>query len=533
MRLVSGAEILELDKSVGIPSLVLMENAGLAVANYIVQKFEGKKVSVAIIVGGGNNGADGLVVARKLFTLGINVKVFPTSDPPYSYKSEEAMTNLHLTRDIIKVPFCDSFGEISQFNVIVDAILGAGSRAGTSSKNSEIFQSIFDQINACRSERGASVVAVDIPSGICPTSGIKLYDRPVKADATITFGVVKSGLIFYPAASFVGEVVLASICFPREISSATNLNFSLTPVPTLSPRDPLGHKGTFGKVFVIAGSDQYYGAPLFSSLSFLRSGGGYARLFCSDSVSSVVAASAPEIVQLGDSWTIVSTNFLCNDSDVVIVGPGIGLGSSAEDKMSACIDMLCGETRKKVKAIILDGDALTLLSNPTSSLRDIVTRLSGVGIQVILTPHPGELARLFNISAESEYERIVATQKKLAEEFSVNACPIIVVKGARSATVNSQSIYVNRTGNSGMATCGSGDVLTGIIGSTICNYSGTIIEAVAAAVFIHGLAGDLAAQSIGEDGMVASDILNLVPEAMKRIRLQRIDLERIYIPRIV
>lgn len=532
MRLVSGAEILELDKSVGIPSLVLMENAGLAVANYIVQKFEGQKVSVAIIVGGGNNGADGLVVARKLFTLGINVKVFPTSDPPYLYKSEEAMTNLHLTRDIIKVPFCDSFGEISQFNVIVDAILGAGSRAGTSSKNKEIFQSIFDQMNACR-ERGASVVAVDIPSGICPTSGIKLYDRPVEADATITFGVLKSGLIFYPAASFVGELVLASICFPREISSVTNLNFSLTPVPTLSPRDPLGHKGTFGKVFVIAGSDQYYGAPLFSSLSFLRSGGGYARLFCSNSVSSVVASSAPEIVQLGDSWTTVSKNFLCKDSDVVIVGPGIGLGRSAEDNMSACIDLLCEETRKKVKAIIFDGDALTLLSNPTSSLRDIITRLSGVGIEVILTPHPGELARLFNISAESEYGRILATQKKLAEEFSVSACPIIVVKGARSATVNSQSIYVNRTGNSGMATCGSGDVLTGIIGSAICNLSGSVIEAVGAAVFIHGLTGDLAAQSIGEDGMVASDILNYVPEAIKRIRLQRHDLERIYIPRIV
>ena len=543
-QLVSGPEILEIDKSVGIPSIILMENAGLSVSNYILNHLEPKNrmLSVAVVCGGGNNGADGLVVARKLHSLGHYVEIFFVSSRMCgevdsvvsSFKSEEGMLNAHLALVTHEIPFhTTSIGDLENFSVIVDAILGAGTRRGTDSAQETRLQSLFDAINDLCKE--ALVVSVDVPSGICPTSGICLYARPIRPSATITFGLVKSGLAFYP---FVGDLVLSTISYPRHLEVKSDHGImSLCDIPLLSPRDPLGHKGSFGKIFVLAGSGQYFGAPMFSSLSFLKAGGGYARLFCPNAVAAVVAGSAPEVVQLGNQWTDSVERFLITDSDVVIVGPGLGLDQAACNDLESCIKFItsneahCGS---RVKAIVFDGDGLTILAMKKSMLLTVVAQLTNAGIETILTPHPGELCRLFNISETSEYERICATQKIIASSYKDQKLTV-VVKGATSATVSEHSIVLNVSGNSGMATCGSGDSLTGIIAAMVCNSPplSNIQEATSAGVFIHGLAGDLAATTFGQDGMVASDILNHISAAMLEVRTSRDGLIKKYLPRIV
>ncbi|TEB19970.1 ATP-dependent (S)-NAD(P)H-hydrate dehydratase [Perkinsus sp. BL_2016] len=536
-QLVTGPEILELDKSVGIPPIIMMENAGLSVSNYILNRLvlKNQYLSVAVVCGGGNNGADGLVVARKLHSLGHHVEVFFVSPRVCgdvdsvlsSFKSEEGLLNAQLALVTHEIPFHTTLGHLGKFSVIIDAILGAGTRPTSDFAQETRLQCVFDAINDLCKE--ALVVSVDVPSGICPTSGICLYARPIRPSATITFGRVKSGLAFY---QYVGELVLATISYPRHVEFKSDRGImSFCDIPILSSRDPLGHKGSFGKVFVLAGSGRYYGAPMFSSMSFLKAGGGYARLFCPNAVGAVVAGSAPEVVQLGNEWTEVVEEFLITDSDVVVAGPGIGLDQAACDDLNSCIKVMI---RSRVKAVVFDGDALTILAKGKSMLQSVVAQLTNAGIDTILTPHPGELRRLFSVSETSEYGRICATQKVIASSYKDQKLTV-VVKGATSATVSSHSIVLKVSGNSGMATCGSGDSLTGVIAAMVCNslLSNDIQEAITAGVFIHGLAGDLAATSVGEDGMVATDILNHIPAAMQELRTSRDSLIKKYLPRIV
>ena len=513
----SGKEILEIDNYViselGVPSMLLMENAGLAVASRITEIW-GNDCSVAVICGPGNNGADGLVVARKLSSLGMPVEVFC----PYGeFKTEIANVQKKLCRDVYQIPIREGVPPTLSQDVIVDAILGAGASRDVD----DATQKIFDSIN----NSGKPVVAVDIPSGICPTSGKLFAVRPVKAHTTVTFGLVKSGLIFYPGASYVGKLQLASICYPK-CSLIELLSMQVTSLPELKPRDPVGHKGSFGKAFVLAGSEQYYGAPLLSALSFLKTGGGYVRLFCPPSVGAVVACSAPEIVQLGYSWSQGNENFL-RESDVVIIGPGLGLSETSRENVRHSLNVLTGGN-KRVKAVIFDGDGLTILA--AIGLGETITSLTRVGIKVIVTPHQGEWRRLFNqISTPtlSEYEVAVKTYDIVKNSFPDLW---VVAKGARTSTVSKDGIWINISGNSGMATCGSGDVLTGIVAAMICNLDCSP-AAVAAGVFIHGLAGDTA----GQEGLVASEIMNHVPTVLRKLRSEsdRKSLKEKYFPSLV
>jgi NAD(P)H-hydrate epimerase len=521
-KLASGKQVLGIDEYVisesGFPSVLLMENAGLAVARVIEETFKGERKSVALVCGPGNNGADGLIVARKLHTLGWEVEVFLTFNG--DMKSEEGKLHMRLCKDVYNISVT---GEIpSRFNhaVIVDAVLGAGAARRVDYATQKIFDAIHDS--------PGTVVAVDIPSGICPSSGKLLADRPVKAHTTVTFGLLKSGLVFYPGASYTGTQVLATISYPK-CSLIELLNMRLTALPVLKDRDVQGHKGTFGKAFFLAGSEQYYGAPLLSSLSFLKSGGGYARLFCPKNVGSVVASQAPEIVELGNDWS-PDVEGLLLESDVVVVGPGIGLSEEAHHNLVHCVNILVGK-KQKVRAIIFDGDALTILAK--SDFRKTFSDLKNAGIQVIVTPHQGEWYRLFpqQHKLDSEYEFAQKTFEILKQDMSDL---IVVAKGARTTTVSREGIWVNKTGNAGMGTCGSGDVLAGVTAGLICNM-GSGIEAVAAGVFVHGLAGDLAAGQKGEDGIVSSDIMNQVPVAMKKIRSnsERFELKNRYFPKII
>ena len=537
--LVSGTEILDIDEyvveNVGIPSIVLMENAGLAVVNYIIG-LDSHPRSAAIVCGTGNNGADGLVVARKLTTLGIYVEVFIVSTSGSSvFKSNEGKMNAALAFDKFAVPVQKdppAADRLKNFDVIIDAVLGAGTKIQGSFP--PLFQATFDAINSAR----AHVVAVDVPSGICPTTGNLVCERPVRAHATITFGLVKSGLIFYPGATYVGQLVLSTISYPanpvRELMTKRRIHFRINPVPSLSARDPLGHKGTFGKATFFAGSGNYFGAPLFCSLSFLKAGGGYSRLFCNSTVASVVAVSAPEVVQLGDVWMEAIQVMTKRDTDIVLLGPGIGL--HADYGMKIFNSVLEAMPESRCKAIVIDGDALTILSSdPDWKYR--VKKILQNNISVVLTPHVGELRKLFpSIVTGSELDNITQTKQVLgSSDVPGEADLVVVVKGARTGIVSwrTNQCFVNVTGNHGMGTCGSGDVLAGTIAALTCSTSSCVQSAVAGAVFIHGLAGDIAAQSLGPDGITATDIMNSVALAINQVRNNNEELRTKYFPRIV
>jgi ADP-dependent NAD(P)H-hydrate dehydratase / NAD(P)H-hydrate epimerase len=516
---VSGPEMGRLDRLAidsGMDSLLLMENAGSAVAKTIVDRVP-HTCPVLVVCGTGNNGADGLVVARKLAAVWFQVDVVLIGP----MKSVEGERNLQILRNSFDgVSFYDSIGGVDdhvQYSVIVDAVLGAGSTRSRREKMAQT-QNVFDWMNARRKLNSSVLVAVDLPSGVDPSTGELLFDRPVLADITVTFGAIKTGIWLYPGREFCGEFIFSKISFPPKILS--NSSFYLYFPTPLLPRDPNGHKGSFGKATFLAGSATYFGAPFFCTAGFLKSGGGYARLCAADrAVGESVAAKLPEIV-LGDSSSGWSP-------DAVVIGPGLGLENQA----------LFGGMIKRVLEggpirVVIDGDGYGLLLEKV----EVLSRLLNCGHSVILTPHYGEYKRLFwppeNTSPllphseavpENFFDSVQTLRRILSvNSDSLNSYPgelIFVMKGARTAVVSSKSldrrISLNVTGNSGMGTAGSGDVLAGIIAAI---RGQSVLESVRLAVFIHGLAGDLARDDLGEDGMLASDILAHVPAAMKLVR---------------
>lgn len=478
------SEMAEIDSwminEIGIPSVVLMENAGQAVVSAMFDYWGMANVCesgpVAVVCGTGNNGADGLVVARKLVSYGATVDVFIIGK--YSeFRSEEGKCNLKILKKFCKSVRFEVIEGLNTYSYIVDALLGG---LGVPDK---IVCGAISMINAARGR----VVSVDVPSGC-----VHATDTCVRANLTVTFGAIKSEILFYPGNSFVGKLVFAPISF---IAGKTSMR--LISVPKLPIRDPNGHKGSFGKGLLMCGSAGYFGAPLFTTRSFLKSGGGYAFLHCKDlCVQNSIAVTCPEIV----------TRAFDGEVNVAIVGPGIGVDNVSLFQQALATRCDCG--------LVIDGDALTILS----SHPDMWSCLQQKRRPVILTPHLGELGRLFpaTLATENFYEKILLVKQILSPQDDE---VIIVMKGSRTAVLSNKNpcVYINVTGNSGMATPGSGDVLVGIIAALLCAKTNTH-TAVCNAVFIHGLAGDIAKETCGEDGMLASDIMEAIPAAIIRVR---------------
>lgn len=499
-----------------------MESAGSSVASEVVRLLS-KRSSAAVVCGSGNNGADGLVVARKLTSLGYPVDVFLVDPKPFS--SPEGETNRRLlekyNQRTFTLPSIFAEDTFMSYAVIVDAVLGAGFNPAR--KPDDRLNTIFTAINASP----AMTVAVDIPSGVDPSTGAAVYANPVMADVTVTFGTVKAGLVLYPGRRFCGRLVMANLSFPP--SACSSVSMWLNPVPEFNPRDPEGHKGSFGKAAFVAGSSQYFGAPLLSSKSFLKSGGGYSKLFTVEEVARVVAVAAPEVVIICDPTASMAGN------DVVVVGPGLGLDHSSQERFNAAIEQVCAAG---MKTVVIDGDGLTLLA---SDFTGILTKLSDSKVKIVLTPHVGEWKRLFPESegTGSVIDLVAATKTRLSE-MTLAVEVIVVIKGPSTCIVSSLGeTWINVTGNSGMGTCGSGDVLAGIIAAILCNPpvsqedSSSLMSAVSAAVFVHGLAGDIAAESKGQDGLMASDIMESVPAAILRIRIDACSVQQRYLPRVI
>ncbi|RKX84826.1 MAG: bifunctional ADP-dependent NAD(P)H-hydrate dehydratase/NAD(P)H-hydrate epimerase [Spirochaetes bacterium] len=512
-----------------VPDTILMENAGNAVYYAVLNELKESGIrnkKYVIFSGTGNNGGDGFVAARKLRSMGADVTVCIAGDVKRIKGS--ALINLNIllhydvnvlnlktgrggnvsgqssqqfsVKPIAEKEIEDIAGIIEHADVIVDALFGTG----LSREVGGIYRTVIELIN----KSGKYTVSIDIPSGINGNTGM-VMGTAVKADIAVTFGLPKIGNILYPGFEYGGKLFLSHISFIPAIYEDESITTAVSlPLP-LPLRKPDGHKGDFGDALFVAGAGSYYGAPFFSAYSFLKAGGGYSRLAAPASVTPFVAENGPEIVlapmKQTDEGSIAYENEkelleLVEKVDMVVLGPGISLnGETAKLAVK-----LITET---AKPLIIDGDGLTVVSQNIEALK-------GRHYYTILTPHIGEMSRLTGKSIKEINNNRVEVLRQFCIEYSV----FTVLKGAHSLIgTPSGKIYVNLSGNSGMASAGSGDVLTGTVAAAL-GFGLPVEDAVKAGVFLHGYAGDLAASVNGKDGMTAGDILNNLPKALKKYR---------------
>lgn len=489
----------------GIPESLLMENAALAVAGVMEKAGPVAGERIVIFCGLGNNGGDGFAIARKLLSRGAGVTVFFLGLPE-KLSGAARMNYDILFRLPLQVERLESTeglaARLASSHRIVDALFGTG----LTREVSGIHREVIEEMN----RSGKPVYSVDIPSGVSGDTG-EIPGAAVRAHHTVTLGLPKRGNLLYPGAEACGRLYVSHISFPPSLYGDKRIPVEINGPVSLPPRKREGHKGDFGEALFVAGASGYYGAPFLSAMAFLRAGGGYARLAAPRSIIPVVAAKGSEIVfhpqpetdagslSLESRESILET---AGRMDFVVLGPGL----STNGETAQLVRELAGELERP---LLLDGDGLTALSK-------FPRILEARKAPTVLTPHMGEMVRLTGRPVrELERDRL-----EILRETSRNLRAFIVLKGAHSLVSDPEGrAWINLTGNSGMATAGAGDVLTGII-AAMAGLGLPPGEAVRMGVLIHGLAGDLAARSLGEDGLVAGDLLRFLPQALRMIRRQ-------------
>jgi ADP-dependent NAD(P)H-hydrate dehydratase / NAD(P)H-hydrate epimerase len=507
MTITTVAEMREMDRlaieNYAIPAEILMENAGAAAASIISQTMQVDGKRFLVLCGGGNNGGDGLVIARRLHSLGGYPVICLLSDPE-GYRDAAALNYMIVRKMGLEVLDRIPVSRVAELATECDAIVDAIFGTGLSRSVEGTYKEIIGIVNRC----GRPVYSADIPSGVNGNSGA-VMGAAVKADYTITFGAPKPGNFFLPGGELGGELFLTRISFPPPLYDREDIKVRVNVPLAIPPRDPGGYKGSFGDVLFIAGASGYYGAPYLSAMSFLKSGGGYSRLASTKSVVDVIAGGGSEIVFLPMQETTAGSLAEANadilleaaeKTDMVVIGPGLSL----DGETCRLILLLLAKIRKPV---LLDGDGLSALASNVD-----------IGIHreapLILTPHLGEMSRLSGVSREEIAKDQIGTVQRETGRLGA----IIVLKGARTLVgFPDGRVYINLSGNSGMATAGSGDVLAG----TIAGMFGLGLDlenAVRTGVFIHGFAGDLCAEEKGQDGMTAGDLMGALPAAVSVFR---------------
>jgi hydroxyethylthiazole kinase-like uncharacterized protein yjeF len=490
-------------KNYGISDDLLMENAGLASFHALAGEFDIPDNRFLIICGIGNNGGDGLVVARKIHSMGGLVKLLILGRPD-NFKGAAKHNYAIVSKLGLDIGSLDRL-EILQdallcSDIIVDALFGTG----LSRKVEGLYAGVIDAVN----QASLPVVSIDIPSGIHGDTG-EVMGTAVSADMTVTFGLPKLGNILYPGFEHCGKLFVTHISFPPQLTTDEQITFSLNRPPVLPSRRKDSHKGSFGDTLFISGAASYLGAPYFAALSFMKAGGGYARLAAPSSITAFIAAKGSEIVFAPMEETEAGTLSkgcrreilsLADIVDFAVIGPGLSLHEETQE--------LCRQLIVDIpKPLLIDGDGLSAVAQNPALLeqREAPT---------ILTPHLGEMARLTGLAVAD----IIRNKADIIQEFSARWKAALVLKGAHSLVgLPDGRGYINLSGNNGMATAGSGDVLTGTI-AAMYGLGLKTDDAVRTGVFLHGFAGDLAAAAKGEDGITAQDILDALPEALRHFR---------------
>lgn len=507
MKVARISEMKDLDRrataELGISQELLMENAGQAVYSVMLQELGIKNNRFVVLCGSGNNGGDGLVVARKIHSIGGDVKILLLDDP--GRFGGAARKNLEIASriavEISRVESVDSItSEVLHSDAVVDAIFGTGLAREVGGIHKDVIHLINDS--------QGRVFSVDIPSGINGDTG-EVMGTAVEADYTVTFGLPKLGNLLYPGYDHCGKLYVSHISFPPTLYDSHSIKVVLNDPVELPPRVSDAHKGSCGKALFIAGSSGYLGAPYFCALSFLKAGGGVSYLATPRSVSPFVANRGSEIVFLPQketaSGSIAQENRdellgLCQTMDLVVLGPGLSLARETQELVLELVPAIN-------KPLLVDGDGITAIAQDLGRIKDRRA-------PTILTPHPGEMGRITGLEVSEMNKGKIDVLQRTARELNA----VIVLKGAHSLIgYPDETVFINVSGNPGMATAGSGDVLTGTI-AAMYGLGLTLEEAVRTGVFVHGFSGDVAALDKGEDGMTAQDILDYLPEAMKLYR---------------
>jgi NAD(P)H-hydrate epimerase len=503
-------------QELGILPEFLMERAGSAVAETILEKFPPPKFSKVVhLCGPGNNGGDGFVCARHLWNSGYKVEVLCFGEE--NKYTGEAKRNLEILKTLrIPVTRIQSLEEFSSFlqhfqpEIVVDALFGTGLKRPLSG----LYEEVVSLLREAKKEESFKVLSIDIPSGVSSDTGQILGSAPL-ADLTITFECLKPGHLFYPGKECSGEVKVVPIGYPwryllesqEGILPRTRFLNEEVAKELFRPRKGFYHKGKAGHVLVLAGSIGKSGAGYLSALGALRAGAGLVTLASAKSLQSVYSGLLPEILTLGlpEAEGEIAENSLevileaLTGKRCLVVGPGLGLGSGPRRVLL--------ELLKRVKVpIVLDADALTLLS-------DSLDILKSYPYPRVLTPHPGEAGRLLKREPQEILEDPLRSLSQLIELTG----SIVVLKGPHTLIGDPRGlVFISSIDEPGMAQGGMGDVLTGMIGAFIAQgYSP--FEASALGVYIHGASGRFLRETRGPFGFVASEVAQNIPETLKKL----------------
>jgi NAD(P)H-hydrate epimerase len=511
MRVLNTQQMREADRrtieEVGIPSAVLMENAGRQVAAVIEARFEDLvSMRVAVLCGPGNNGGDGFVVARTLLEHDVDVGVYLVGDA--ARVAGDARANLevlrHLGVDVVEVADAAAWElhgtDVLGSDLIVDALFGTGLRGP--------LQGLAETIVADVNSTDRPVVAIDLPSGLSADSP-DVPGPAIDATVTVTLAAPKLPLVLPPAEALTGSLVIADIGVPRAVVDGlegprVELLTREAMRELVEPRPPDSHKGDYGRVLIVAGSRGKTGAAHLAAMAALRSGAGLVTVATPASCLPILAALGAEYMtepleETPDGLAAFEAleRILAVGADVIAVGPGLGRSAST----SALVH---GVVERAGVPLVLDADALFAFAGEAERLAG---REEG---DIIVTPHPGEMARLCGRTIEE----VQAQRLDLARDFAAAHRLHVVLKGHRTVIATPEgNTYVNLTGNAGLATAGTGDVLTGMVAA----WAGQLLDAEAAsklAVYLHGLAGDLAEADEGEVALVAGDVIAHLGDAV-------------------
>lgn len=508
LPLVTASEMREIDRKAaevfGTPTLDLMENAGKGLAKVIQKNFPEAK-RIAIFCGKGNNGGDGLVAARYLSGKA-NVVVFLLCGK--NEISGNAKANLDKFKGKLfeitdEGDFKKTVSGAAKADIIVDAILGTGLNSGVSGK----LKTVIEGINALNKK----VISADIPSGIDPNTG-QIMGAAVKAELTITFGMPKVGLYLFPGCDYAGKIEVIDIGFPEALISEESIKTGIIEkadiVPLFPERPKDTHKGIFGHLLVVAGSRGKTGAAAMASNSALRSGAGLVTLAVPKNLQPIYEMKLTEVMteplSEAEKWSLGENALeeivsLSEDKNAISLGSGI-------TPTPVALKVMAGVIKELYQPVVIDAGGIdAIIANP-----DILKNAKGPRI---ITPHPGEMGRLLGISSMNVQADRVGIARKFAEENNA----YVVLKGAHTViAIPEGQVFISITGNPGMATAGTGDALTGMIGGLLAQGFKPEHAAIAS-VYLHGLAGDMVRDEKGEYGIMATDLIEKIPYAIKSV----------------
>jgi len=534
MKVVTSAQMREIDERAnagGLSTATMMENAGRAVAEEIGRRIEVEGQEIVVLVGPGNNGGDGLVAARHLHDFGAKVHLYlwkrkVKDDPNFRLTQERGIPSLKAEDD----PQLEGLHTLlAPAQIVVDALLGTGVSRPLGGNLKKILEALRERIVE---REPPFLVALDVPTGLdCDTGAVD--PATVPAHLTVTLAFPKRGLFLFPGAAYIGELVVADIGIPESLAQEINTQLATAEMVAqiLPPRPLNAHKGTFGKALIVAGSINYTGAAYLASAAATRVGTGLVTLALAESLHPILASKLHEVTflllphDLGalvpDALPLLAESL--PDYDALLLGPGLGKEEQTVDFVHRLLGLhaagvrrhigfMTGEEKEELTSLelpplVIDADGLNALAQAPNWWKS----LPG---PAILTPHPGEMARLLDSSVEEVEKDRVGTVVSAAQEWG----QVIILKGAHSLVAAPDGrLTFSLFANPGLATAGTGDVLAGAIVGFLAQGLPPY-QAAIAGVFLHGLAGEMAREEVGEVGMVAGDLLPLLPQAIRNLK---------------